>query len=150
MSDCPGDAKPAADELARFRQAQEGVYTSALRELRAGQKRGHWMWFIFPQLAGLGQSSTSRYYALAGAGEAQAYLADPVLGPRLMKCTAALLALDDRPARQIFGELDAMKFSASMTLFAAIAGSDSLFAQALETFFAGERHQRTLELLGQA
>jgi uncharacterized protein (DUF1810 family) len=140
----------AGRDPGRFTQAQADIYARALSELRAGEKRSHWMWFIFPQVAGLGFSSTSRYYAIKDAAEARAYLAHPILGPRLLECTRAVLDLHDRSARQIFGPVDELKFRSSMTLFAALEGSDPVFRQALDKYFAGQEDQRTLELLGKA
>lgn len=134
--------------LTRFIEAQEAIYDSALAELRAGHKRSHWMWFIFPQLAGLGRSSTARYYALEGLDEARAYLAHPLLGPRLDECTAATLGHTQRSALDIFGPLDELKFRSSLTLFALVTDPGSTFQQALQRFFGGRQDQRTLELLG--
>src|ERR1700733_4889261 len=107
-------------ELERFVAAQDqgGTYEAALAELRAGRKRGHWMWFVFPQIAGLGQSPTSRHYAIASLAEAEAYLAHPVLGPRLIECARVVSELQGRSAQEIFGGIDAIKLRSSMTLFA--------------------------------
>jgi uncharacterized protein (DUF1810 family) len=133
--------------LERFVRAQASVHSTALQELNTGCKRTHWMWFIFPQLAGLGQSETSWQYGIGGAGEARAYLAHPVLGLRLYECAEALLAVEGRTAFEIFGFPDELKLKSSMTLFASVAGPDSVFEQVLKTYFAGERDSRTLSML---
>ena len=135
--------------LDRFVRAQEAFYAPALAELRAGRKTSHWMWFVFPQLAGLGRSETARHYGVEGLAEACAYLAHPVLAPRLVAATEAMLAwAGQRTAAEILGPLDALKFRSSMTLFAQAEGPDSLFAEALDAFFDGERDPLTMELLG--
>lgn len=134
-------------DLARFVDAQDGVHACAVEELKAGQKRSHWMWFIFPQIAGLGFSSTARFYAIAGSDEARAYLAHPVLGPRLIECTKILNNLQGRSLTQIFGYPDNMKFRSSMTLFERVAGPDSEFSAALEKYCSGQRDTATLDLL---
>lgn len=119
-----------------------------LAELRAGAKRSHWMWFVFPQLAGLGSSEMARHYAIADRSEAAAYLAHPLLGARLVQCTDAMLEWSNRrSAEAILGAVDALKFASSMTLFEAAGGGDS-FGRAVEAFCAGRRDARTLELLG--
>ena len=133
--------------LDRFVEAQRASYAAALAELRAGSKRSHWMWFVFPQIAGLGRSETARFYAIIGAGEARAYLAHPLLGPRLTECTRAVLDHAGERPETIFGRVDAMKFRSSMTLFEAVADEPAPFAQALEQFYAGERDAATLSLL---
>lgn len=130
-------------ELERFVAAQAEPYASALAELRAGHKRSHWMWFVFPQIEGLGSSFMAQRYALSGLAEARAYLAHPVLGARLLECTRTLNALQGRSAQQIFGATDAMKFRSSMTLFDAAAGPGSEFSRALELYFGGERDALT-------
>jgi len=132
--------------LDRFVRAQETTWAGALGELRAGAKHGHWMWFVFPQLAGLGHSSTARHYAIADPAEARAYLAHPVLGPRLVEATQALLAHRERPPDAILGSIDAMKLRSSLTLFEA-AGGDPIFAEALDAFYGGKRDPLTLALL---
>lgn len=133
--------------LERFVTAQEPTYASALAELQAGAKQGHWMWFIFPQIAGLGLSQTAQYYAIADLDEAKAYLTHNVLGPRLIKCTQAVLAWEGKRAIvQILGETDAMKFASSMTLFE-VAGGIVPFGLALDAFYYGERDKLTLDLL---
>ena len=143
------DAGSSADpfHLQRFVDAQAGIYTQALAELRAGRKRSHWMWYIFPQLTGLGQSPTSRRYAIGSRAEAHAYLAHPLLGPRLLECADALLALEDRSASDIFGYPDDLKFKSSLTLFAAVAEEGSIFERLLVKYFNGEPDSRTLQLL---
>lgn len=133
--------------LERFVQAQADTYDGAMAELRAGCKRSHWMWFVFPQIAGLGSSPTSRRFAIRGLAEAQAYLQHPLLGARLAECTAAVNALQGRSAREIFGVPDDSKFRSSMTLFELAAGPQSPFAAALQRYFGGARDPRTLELV---
>jgi uncharacterized protein (DUF1810 family) len=137
-------------DLTRFVAAQADSYAQALRELRAGQKRSHWMWFIFPQFAGLGFSATSQHYAIKSLDEAREYLRHPLLGPRLAECTRAVNALEGLTARQIFGMPDDMKFHSSMTLFELVAEPESEFTAAIEKYFAGRRDSQTLELVGQA
>jgi uncharacterized protein (DUF1810 family) len=140
---------PPPDSLARFSAAQaDGVYEQALAEIEAGAKRSHWMWFVFPQLAGLGRSQASQFYGIHGRAEAEAYLADPALAARLRDCTQAMLKwAGKRSAEAILGPVDALKFSSSMTLFAEVSGDADPFAQALDSFFDGERDEATLELL---
>jgi uncharacterized protein (DUF1810 family) len=134
--------------LERFVKAQDGVHTQALNELRAGRKASHWMWFVFPQLAGLGSSSMSQRYAIGSLAEARAYLDHPVLGPRLVDCARAVLSHPDWTAHEIMGSPDDAKLRSSMTLFAlAAAGSEPVFQQVLDAFFAGERDPRTVESL---
>jgi uncharacterized protein (DUF1810 family) len=137
-------------DLERFVEAQEagGTFDRALRELRAGRKTSHWMWFVFPQVAGLGHSSMAQAYAVASLDEARDYLAHPVLGPRLRECTAAVLAHTDRSAEQIFGGVDALKLRSSMTLFARADPEQPAFQAVLEAFYAGEPDGRTDQLLG--
>jgi uncharacterized protein (DUF1810 family) len=138
-------------DLERFAVAQAPVLTGVLEELRDGCKTGHWMWFVFPQLEGLGPSPTARFYALGGLDEARAYLAHPVLGPRLRECTQLVSAVQGRSVHEIFGTPDDLKFRSSMTLFAhaaAAAGSDGrVFQGALDKYFNGLPDARTLELL---
>ena len=138
-----------ADEfhLDRFVEAQAPVHARALAELRRGRKQSHWMWFVFPQLAGLGRSETARRYAIASLEEARAYLAHPLLGPRLRDGTQAVLAHCELAAEAIFGAVDAMKFRSSMTLFEAAARDEDIFAGALDCFFGGARDPMTLRLL---
>jgi uncharacterized protein (DUF1810 family) len=133
-------------DLERFVVAQEGVLDRALAEIVAGHKRTHWMWFVFPQLAGLGSSPTARRYAISGAAEARAYLDHPVLGPRLRECATALLAHEGGSAERIFGFPDDLKLCSSMTLFAAVADDPALFDEVLDKF-CGTRDRRTLDLL---
>lgn len=150
-SDPSHTAHPAAADpfdLARFQRAQTGVYAQALAELSTGQKRSHWMWFVFPQFAGLGTSATSQRYAIRSLAEADAYLGHPLLGPRLLECTEAVVNLRDRNARQVFATPDDLKFRSSMTLFELASGPGSIFATVLEKYFAGSRDARTLELVG--
>lgn len=132
--------------LERFVEAQAAVYEAALSELREGRKRGHWMWFIFPQLLGLGFSAMSVRYAIASAEEAEAYLAHPLLGPRLCDCAEAVNAHRGRSAEAIFGPVDAVKLRSSMTLFD-LAGGGPPFGRCLEAFFDGAPDPRTLALL---
>jgi uncharacterized protein (DUF1810 family) len=135
-------------DLSRFLDAQaSGTYEQALRELRAGRKQGHWIWFVFPQIAGLGRSPTSQYYALAGLDEARAYLAHPVLGARLVSSAQALLDLPGDDAVAVLGSIDAVKLRSSMTLFAR-AGGDPVFRAVLDKYFAGQEDDATLRLLG--
>lgn len=137
-----------AFDLTRFVEAQAGAYAAALAELQAGTKRSHWMWFVFPQLRGLGSSAMARRYGLTGLDEARAYLEHPLLGPRLLTCTQAVLQHSQRSLREIFGSPDDLKYRSSMTLFAAAAGEEpSLFRQALAVHCGGEADVRTLALL---
>jgi uncharacterized protein (DUF1810 family) len=133
--------------LNRFIAAQEGTYAQALQEIEGGRKRSHWMWFIFPQITGLGFSETSKYYAIKDLDEARAYLAHPVLGERLIEISSALLKLPGNHAGTIFGSPDDMKLSSSMTLFAALENSHSVFEAVLNKFFAGKKDHKTLELI---
>lgn len=136
-------------DLARFVAAQQDTYASALAELQAGRKRSHWIWFVLPQLRGLGLSGKSQRYGIASLDEARAYLAHPVLGPRLHECTATLNALGARAAADVLGELDALKWRSNLTLFAAAAGRGSIFEAALARYFGGQGDARTLELLSE-
>ncbi|MDO3628588.1 DUF1810 domain-containing protein [Mucilaginibacter sp. BT774] len=133
--------------LQRFKEAQEQTYTTALNEIRAGRKRSHWMWFIFPQIAGLGQTEISIYYAIRDIGEATDYLMDETLGLRLSTICKALLQLETNDATQVFGTPDDLKLRSSMTLFNAVPATFPAFAQVLEKFFEGKKDQRTLDLL---
>lgn len=151
------DDRPEARrvELERFVAAQEagGTYERALGELRAGRKRGHWIWFVFPQLVGLGQSETSRRYAISSLEEAQAYLAHQLLGPRLQRCAIALLELDTRDIERVLGAVDALKLRSSMTLFAAASATaapaaEPVFARVLGAFYEGTPDAATERLLG--
>lgn len=133
--------------LERFVMAQDAVYPQVLAELRSGRKSSHWMWFVFPQLIGLGRSATAVYFAIRDREEAREYLAHPVLGARLRECTETLLALPGLSIDTILGFPDNLKFRSSMTLFAALSETDSVFERALATFCGGQPDQRTLELL---
>ena len=135
-------------DLERFVAAQERVYPQALAELKRGAKESHWMWFVFPQIAGLGFSPMAQLYAIASIEEARAFLAHPVLGTRLRESTEAALAHRDRSAKAIFGNVDAMKFRSSLTLFEAAADGGGPFGDALVVFYGGERDPATLRLLG--
>jgi uncharacterized protein (DUF1810 family) len=134
-------------DLERFVHAQDGVHEQARAELAAGRKRSHWMWFVFPQLAGLGSSPTAQAYAIRDLQEARAYLAHPVLGPRLAECAGTLLTVEGRTASQILGYPDDLKLRSSMTLFAEAAGDPAVFRRVLERYYDGP-DPRTLELLG--
>jgi uncharacterized protein (DUF1810 family) len=143
-----GKVSGVADfDLERFVTAQAEVYSRALAELRRGRKESHWMWFVFPQIAGLGTSPTARHYAIRSAAEARAYLAHPLLGPRLMECTDIVLEHRGPSAEAIFGTIDAMKLRSSMTLFEAVAPEPDRFAKVLEMFHKGERDALTLAIL---
>ena len=133
--------------LDRFIKAQENIYKEALSEIRAGRKRSHWMWYIFPQLAGLGFSETSKYYAIKDLPEAEAYASHPVLGNRLIEICTTLLGLGENNANRIFGSPDDMKLKSSMTLFSSLPKADPVFGQVLDKFYEGSKDQRTLELL---
>lgn len=139
-----------AFELARYIEAQDagGTYRQALSELRAGAKRSHWMWFVFPQIAGLGMSPTSRKYAITSLAEARAYLAHPVLGPRLLDCARAVLAVNGRSAEQIFGSIDARKMHSSSTLFLRAAPAEPVFQQLLDKYYGGQPDAATDRILG--
>jgi uncharacterized protein (DUF1810 family) len=139
----------AADShnLQRFVDAQQPVMASVMAELKQGRKRGHWIWFIFPQLKGLGHSANSEFFGIASVQEAAAYLQHPVLGPWLIECTQLINAIDGCSAGDIFGEIDAMKFCSSMTLFAKAAPDNQIFINAIEKYFAGEFDRLTIERL---
>jgi uncharacterized protein (DUF1810 family) len=139
------DADP--HDLDRFVQAQEHAHARALVELRSGRKRSHWMWYVFPQIDGLGFSATTRRYAIKSLAEAKAYLAHPLLGPRLLECAEALLAVDGRSALEILGAPDDSKLRSCATLFAAISPAGSVFDRVLARYYAGERDDKTLALL---
>lgn len=142
------DSKHDPYNLSRFVQAQEAVFAQVLGEISRGHKRTHWMWYIFPQLAGLGHSSTAQFYAIQGIQEAQAYLAHPLLGPRLLQCAQALLAVRGRSAVAIFGSPDDLKLRSCATLFAWVSPPGSVFHRLLDNYFRGQPDPRTLELLG--
>jgi uncharacterized protein (DUF1810 family) len=131
-------------DLERFVQAQAPVYATVLGELRAGRKRSHWMWFIFPQIAGLGHSEMARRYAIASGDEAAAYLAHPLLGARLRECASIVLARDGLSAEEIFGHPDDLKFRSSMTLFADVAPDEAVFQSCIDKYFDGEPDDATL------
>jgi uncharacterized protein (DUF1810 family) len=133
--------------LQRFVDAQEPVYQQVLAELGAGSKRSHWMWFVFPQIAGLGRSETARFFAIASRAEAAAYLAHPILGARLRECCRLATRVEGRSAHEIFGGPDDMKFRSSLTLFAAVAPEEVVFTEALRKFFDGEADEATLARL---
>jgi uncharacterized protein (DUF1810 family) len=135
-------------DLQRFVQAQAGDYGRALAEIRRGRKESHWMWYVFPQLDGLGFSSTSRLYAIKNLAEAEAYLRHPVLGPRLIECTEAVLRVEGRSAGEIFGATDEMKLRSCATLFARVSPAGSVFDRLLTRYFRGEGDGKTLRLLG--
>ncbi|AYV46781.1 DUF1810 domain-containing protein [Caulobacter flavus] len=134
-------------DLARFLAAQASAYPAALAELRGGRKRTHWMWFVFPQVGGLGRSPTAQFYAIAGLDEARAYLAHPVLGPRLLDCVEALLALPGGDPHAVFGSPDDAKLRSSLTLFSAAAPDEPRFRAALAKYFDGRDDPLTLERL---
>jgi uncharacterized protein (DUF1810 family) len=143
--------KPAdPHHLERFVSAQRGTYEIALEELRRGAKRSHWMWFVFPQVAGLGSSPMAAQYAIKSRAEAEAYLAHPVLGPRLLECVDALRRVTGKSAEEIMGKPDDLKLKSSMTLFAAISPPDSPFHALLTQYFAGKPDPRTIEFLATA
>jgi uncharacterized protein (DUF1810 family) len=138
------------EDLRRFTEAQERVYPTVLAELADGRKRSHWIWFIFPQLRGLGRSATADHYGIASAQEARAYLADPTLGPRLRECTRLVAAIAGRSAEQIFGWPDCLKVRSCMTLFAAVAADPADFQAVLDKFYDGLGDPVTLEMLSAA
>jgi uncharacterized protein (DUF1810 family) len=138
---------PDQHDLDRFVRAQAPLYTQALAEIRQGRKRSHWMWFVFPQLAGLGTSRMAAHFAIAGAAEAAAYLAHPVLGPRLVECADAVLAVDGRSAHDIFGSPDDLKLRSSATLFAAVSPPGSVFDRVLAKYFPDGPDERTRQML---
>jgi uncharacterized protein (DUF1810 family) len=135
-------------DLERFVQAQDsgGTYQRAVAELRSGRKTTHWMWFIFPQIAGLGRSATAQAYAIGDLAEAQAYLAHPILGPRLIECAEIVAAQQGRSAEQIFGGIDAMKLRSSMTLFAHAAPDQTIFQQVIDQYYEGQDPETTRRL----
>jgi uncharacterized protein (DUF1810 family) len=134
-------------DLHRFVDAQNAVYDNVREELRQGRKRSHWMWFVFPQIRGLGMSEMSQRFAISCLGEAEAYLAHPILGARLRECTELVVQASGRAIEAILGHVDSLKFRSSMTLFAHITTAEDVFARALETFFAGEPDPLTLRQL---
>jgi len=140
MNDDPHD-------LQRFVDAQDPVYSSVRAELARGSKTSHWMWFVFPQLKGLGRSETARHFGIASAEEALAYWLHPVLGPRLKECTELMLAVEGKTALQILGSPDELKYCSSMTLFERVAPEETAFGRAIEKYFGGRRDERTVELM---
>ena len=138
----------ASHNLDRFVQAQDPVMAQVRRELSNGEKSSHWMWFVFPQIAGLGHSPTARHYAIASLAEARAYRTHPVLGPRLVECTELVTRVEGRSAHEVFGAPDDLKFRSSMTLFAAADPATPVFQAALDRFFGGTPDEATLGLLG--
>jgi uncharacterized protein (DUF1810 family) len=144
------ESVPDPFNLQRFVEAQAWSFADAIAELAAGQKQTHWIWFVFPQLAGLGHSETALLFGIRSAAEARAYLAHPLLGPRLRQCCAARLRHRDRSAEDILGGIDALKLRSSMTLFEAVAEDPAPFAAVLDAFYAGARDPLTLDLLGWA
>src|SRR4051812_48553905 len=134
--------------LTRFTRAQESDYEQALSEIRSGRKRSHWMWYVFPQFAGLGTSPTAQRYAIQSVEEARAYLAHPVLGPRLVECAEAVLGVAGRSATEIFGSPDDLKLRSSATLFATVSPPGSVFGRVLAKYYGGGADERTLRLIG--
>jgi uncharacterized protein (DUF1810 family) len=134
--------------LKRFLDAQEDHYATALREIKSGRKRTHWMWFIFPQFDGLGFSSTSKLYAIKSIDEAKSYLDHPVLGPRLLECAKAVVSVEGRSAHDIFGTPDDMKLQSCASLFALVSPTGSVFDRLLDNYYASERDRKTLRLIG--
>lgn len=135
-------------ELSRFTKAHQLFYEGALAEIKRGKKVNHWIWYIFPQMKGLGRSSMSEYYGIRSLDEAKAYLADPVLGQHLIECCEALLSLDTNHAAAVMGYTDALKLKSSMTLFDAVSDSSDIFQKVLEKYFDGRKDPLTLRLLG--
>ena len=134
-------------DLQIFVQAQEDIYEQALAELKNGSKESHWMWFVFPQIAGLGNSEMARKYAIPNLADAKAYLSHDLLGSRLRECTEAVLAVEGRTAHEILGSPDDMKLKSCMTLFEVADGPDSIFSSILEKYFEGQRDERSLTIL---
>ena len=143
----PGNDQKDPYNLQRFVDAQDTVFAEVCSELRMGRKRSHWMWFIFPQLQGLGYSSTARYYAISSIDEAKAYLSHPILGPRLLECCRLVILIERRPIQEIFGYPDFLKFRSSLTLFARATSENRLFTIALEKYFEGEQDASTVDRL---
>jgi uncharacterized protein (DUF1810 family) len=137
-------------DLNRFLQGQAEVYARALAEIKAGRKRSHWMWFIFPQIDGLGNSPTARFYAIKSKDEAEAYLNHPLLGKRLIECAEALLKIIGKSADEMFGYPDDLKLRSSMTLFASVSTPDSIFSRVLDKYYSGQLDVQTLQILKQA
>jgi uncharacterized protein (DUF1810 family) len=135
------------NDLKRFLDAQDGDFAIAFSEIREGRKRSHWMWYIFPQIAGLGYSSTSKFYAIKDLREAEDYLRHPVLGKRLIEISEVLSKIEGKTAHQIFGSPDDMKLKSSMTLFASLTETDPVFQKVLDKYFEGEKDDRTLQII---
>jgi uncharacterized protein (DUF1810 family) len=144
----PAESDPF--NLQRFVDAQESVYAEVLAELKAGRKRTHWIWFVFPQLAGLGSSPMARQYAVSSMPEARAYLAHPILGRRLIECVQAMLQHSQLSPRLVLGEIDAVKWRSCLTLFEAVDPGGRVFDAALDQFYAGQRDEATMRLLNQS
>ena len=144
------NSSPADDayDLGRFVRAQEADYERALSEIKSGRKRSHWMWYIFPQLDGLGFSVTAKRYSIKNLAEATAYLEHPILGPRLLECAEAVLSVEGRSAAEIFGSPDDLKLRSCATLFAGVSPAGSVFDRLLVKYYRGERDRKTLQLLG--
>lgn len=136
-------------DLNRFVAAQEGVYETALREIRNGRKQGHWMWFIFPQIAGLGRTETSRHYAIKSREEAVAYLNHPVLGRRLREASEALLSIESKSATDVLGTPDDLKLRSSMTLFKSVSAENDVFLKVLDRYYNGEEDPQTFRILSE-
>ena len=134
-------------DLSRFLEAQNNSYDTALREIRAGRKRSHWMWYIFPQIQGLGYSAMAQHYAIRDLGEAREYLQHPLLGPRLIEISEALLSLDEPDPRRVMGSPDDLKLRSCMTLFQCAAPDQPVFGKVLDKFYGGRPDERTLEIL---
>lgn len=145
----PGDSSNSDDlyNLSRFLQAQEGDYDRALAEIENGQKRTHWMWYIFPQLDGLAFSSTAKHYSIKSPEEAKAYLAHPILGARLLECMEAVLNIEGHSAKEIFGSPDDLKLRSCATLFASVSTPGSVFERLLRKYYGSEPDAKTLQLL---
>ena len=137
-------------DLSRFLEAQKNSYDTALREIKAGRKRSHWMWYIFPQIRGLGYSAMAQHYAIRDLGEAREYLRHPVLGPRLIEISEALLALDESDPRRVMGSPDDLKLRSCMTLFQCAAPDQPVFGKVLDKFYGGRPDGRTLEILSRS
>ncbi|MET1055521.1 MAG: DUF1810 domain-containing protein [Pedobacter sp.] len=136
-----------AYNLGRFIDAQNSDYETALSEIRSGRKRSHWMWYIFPQILGLGSTETSRFYAIKDLEEAQLYLQHPILGKRIVKISEELVELESNDANKIFGSPDDLKLKSSMTLFASVTDTNPVFEAVLEKFFKGVKDQKTLQII---
>ena len=134
-------------DLKRFLDAQKNDFERALAEIKRGRKQSHWMWYIFPQIAGLGSSETSRFYAVKNRAEAEIYMAHPVLGARLVEISEALLEIEGKTANQIFGSPDDMKLKSSITLFGALKNTNPIFQSVLDKYFNGTNDLRTLQLI---